>query len=136
MTMLFSFLEIKKKLKQAGNNWWLLKYKNEADKNAGVKEIGYMEEYQVSTETKKYIQEKKELWIPVFVWMLGLVVLVNIGIRADSSQRDLIRSRAELNAVTYADHMKADIVRGIDITNLAKPLDIEKMKNTIKDICP
>ena len=66
----------------------------------------------------------------------GLVVLVNIGIRADSSQRDLTRSRAELNAVTYADHMKADIVRGIDITNLAKPLDIEKMKNTIKDICP
>ena len=65
----------------------------------------------------------------------GLVVLVNIGIRADSSQRDFIRSRAELNAVTYADHMKADIVRGIDITNLAKPLDIEKMKNTIKDIC-
>ena len=49
----------------------------------------------------------------------GLVVLVNIGIRADSSQRDLTRSRAELNAVTYADHMKADIVRGIDITNLA-----------------
>ena len=68
--------------------------------------------------------------------MIGLVVLVNIGIRADSSQRDLIRSRAELNAVTYADHMKADIVRGIDITNLAKPLDIEKMKNTIKDFCP
>ena len=57
--------------------------------------------------------------------------LENIGIRADSSQRDLTRSRAELNAVTYADHMKADIVRGIDITNLAKPLDIEKMKNTI-----
>ena len=55
MTMLFSFLEIKKKLKQAGNNWWLLKYKNRADKNVGVKEIGYMEEYQVSTETKKYI---------------------------------------------------------------------------------
>ena len=68
--------------------------------------------------------------------MIGLVVLVNIGIRADSSQRDLIRARAELNAVTYADHMKADIVREIDITNLAKPLDIEKMKNTIKDICP
>ena len=68
--------------------------------------------------------------------MIGLVVLVNIGIRADSSQRDLTRSRAGLNAVTHADHMKADIVRGIDITNLAKPLDIEKMKNTIKDICP
>ncbi len=33
MTMLFSFLEIKKKLKQASNNWWLLKYKNGADKN-------------------------------------------------------------------------------------------------------
>jgi hypothetical protein len=48
----------------------------------------------------------------------------------------LTRLRAELNAVTYADHMKADIVRRIDITNLAKPLDIEKMKNTIKDICP
>lgn len=118
--------------------------------------------------------------------MIGLVVLVNIGIRADSSQRDLTRSRAGLNAVTHADHMKADIVRGIDITNifeqivisengktsmfskvaenmmadyiqsiqiapdgvvtaiypeagmnahLAKPLDIEKMKKTIKSIC-
>ena len=42
--------------------------------------------------------------------MIGLVVLVNIGIRADSSQRDLIRSRAELNAVTYADHMNAEIL--------------------------
>ena len=44
MTMLLSFLEIKKKLKQASNNWWLLKYKNGADKNVGVKEIGYVEE--------------------------------------------------------------------------------------------
>ena len=87
-------------------------------------------------EQKNTFRIKKELWIPVFVLMIGLVVLVNIGIRADSSQRDLISSRAELNVVTYADHMKADIVRGIDITNLAKPLDIEKMKNTIKDICP
>ena len=87
-------------------------------------------------EQKNTFRIKKELWIPVFVLMIGLVVLVNIGIRADSSQRDLTRSRAELNTVTYADHMKADIVRGIDITNLAKPLDIEKMKNTIKDICP
>ena len=95
MTMLFSFLEIKKKLKQAGNNWWLLKYKNEADKNAGVKEI-------------------------------GLVVLVNIGIRADSSQRDLTRSRAELNAVTHADHMKDDIVRGIDITNTFEQIVISE----------
>ena len=87
-------------------------------------------------ERKNTFRIKKELWIPVFVLMIGLVVLVNIGIRADSSQRDLTRSRAELSAVTYTDHMKADIVRGIDITNLAKPLDIEKMKNTIKDICP
>ena len=86
-------------------------------------------------ERKNTFRIKKELWIPVFVLMIGLVVLVNIGIRADSSQRDLIRSRTELNAVTYADHMKADIVRGIDITNLAKPLDIEKMKKTIKSIC-
>ena len=86
-------------------------------------------------ERKNTFRIKKELWIPVFVLMIGLVVLVNIGIRADSSQRDLTRLRAELNAVTYADHMKADIVRRIDITNLAKPLDIEKMKKTIKSIC-
>ena len=56
----------------------------------------------------------------------GLVVLVNIGIRADSSQRDLTRSRAELNAVTYADHMKADIVRGIDITNTFEQIVISE----------
>ena len=58
--------------------------------------------------------------------MIGLVVLVNIGIRADSSQRDLIRSRAELNAVTYAVHMKADIVRGIDITNTFEQIVISE----------
>ena len=44
MTVLFLFWEIKKKLKQASNNWWLLKYKNGADKNVGVKEIDYVEE--------------------------------------------------------------------------------------------
>ena len=42
-------------------------------------------------EQKNTFRIKKELWIPVFVLMIGLVVLVNIGIRADSSQRDLIR---------------------------------------------
>ena len=29
---------------KTGNNWWLLKYKNEVDKIAGVKKIGYVEE--------------------------------------------------------------------------------------------
>ena len=77
-------------------------------------------------EQKNTFRIKKELWIPVFVLMIGLVVLVNIGIRADSSQRDLIRSRAELNAVTYADHMKGDIVRGIDITNTFEQIVISE----------
>ena len=77
-------------------------------------------------ERKNTFRIKKELWIPVFVLMIGLVVLVNIGIRADSSQRYLIRSRAELNAVTYADHMKADIVRGIDITNTFEQIVISE----------
>ena len=77
-------------------------------------------------EQKNTFRIKKELWIPVFVLMIGLVVLVNIGIRADSSQRDFIRSRAELNAVTYADHMKADIVRGIDITNTFEQIVISE----------
>ena len=69
----------------------------------------------------------------------GLVVLVNIGIRADSSQRDLTRSRAELNAVTHADHMKDDIVRGIDITNTLNKLLLvktEKMKILLKIFVP
>ena len=77
-------------------------------------------------ERKNTFRIKKELWIPVFVLMIGLVVLVNIGIRADSSQRDLIRSKAELNAVTYADHMNADIVRGIDITNTFEQIVISE----------
>ena len=40
--------------------------------------------------------------------------------------KNLIRSRAELNAVTYADHMKADIVRGIDITNTFEQIVISE----------
>ena len=43
-------------------------------------------------------------------------------------ERDLIRSRAELNAVTYADHMKADIVRGIDITNTFEQIVISEKR--------
>ena len=83
-------------------------------------------------ERKNIFRIRKELWIPVFVLMISLVVLVNIGIRADSSQRDLIRSRTELNAVTYADHMKADIVRGIDITNTFEQIVIsENGKNSM-----
>ena len=39
MTMLFSFLEIKKKLKQVGNNWWLLKYKNEAREQRNMQQM-------------------------------------------------------------------------------------------------
>ena len=77
-------------------------------------------------EQKNTFRIKKELWIPVFVLMIGLVVLVNIGIRADSSQMDFIRSRAVLNAVTYADHMKPDIVRGIDITNTFEQIVISE----------
>ena len=77
-------------------------------------------------ERKNTFRIKKELWIPVFVLIIGLIVLVKIGVRADSSQRDLIRSRAELNAVTYADHMKADIVRGIDITNTFEQIVISE----------
>ena len=77
-------------------------------------------------ERKNTFRIKKELWIPVFVLIIGLIVLVKIGVCADSSQRDLIRSRAELNAVTYADHMKADIVRGIDITNTFEQIVISK----------
>ena len=77
-------------------------------------------------EQKNTFRIKKELWIPVFVLIIGLIVLVKIGVCADSSQRDLIRSRAELNAVTYADHMKADIVRGIDITNTFEQIVISE----------
>ena len=77
-------------------------------------------------ERKNTFRIKKELWIPVFVLIISLIVLVKIGVCADSSQRDLIRSRAELNAVTYADHMKADIVRGIDITNTFEQIVISK----------
>ena len=77
-------------------------------------------------ERKNTFRIKKKLWIPVFVLIIGLIVLVKIGVCADSSQRDLIRSRAELNAVTYADHMKADIVRGIDITNTFEQIVISK----------
>ena len=77
-------------------------------------------------ERKNTFRIKKELWIPVFVLMIGLVVLVNIGIHADSSQRDLTRSRAELNAGTHADHMKANIVRGIDITNIFEQIVISE----------
>ena len=53
MTMLFSFLEIKKKLKQAGNNWWLLNVISENGKTSMFSKVAenMMADYIQSIQT-------------------------------------------------------------------------------------
>ncbi len=46
-----------------------------------------------------------------------MAVLGVLGYSAKSSQDELSRSKVELNAITYAQHMQLDIMQGINITN-------------------
>ena len=61
--------------------------------------------------------ESKIVFLPVFIFVIGVIVLSVLGCSAKRSQDSLDRSKVELNAMTYAQHMQLDIMQGINATN-------------------
>lgn len=68
------------------------------------------------TQYKIRFSETKWL-LPLWVLLIGSVVLYIIAHTVYQSDSEQLRTRAELNAVTYADRMIEDLNGGINITN-------------------
>ena len=55
--------------------------------------------------------------VPVLIFLIGVLILTVLGYHVKLSQDDLLQSKAELNATTYAEHMRLDIMQGIGTTS-------------------
>lgn len=68
------------------------------------------------TQYKIKFSETKWL-LPLWVLLISSIVLYIIAHTVYQSDSEQLRTRAELNAVTYADQMIEDLIGGINITN-------------------
>ena len=59
----------------------------------------------------------RDMILPLLVFLVGIVVLGLLGYHFRENQNSLQQSRVELNATTYAEHMRLDIMQGISATN-------------------
>lgn len=76
--------------------------------------------------------------VPVLI--IGAIVVITLGYNAKKSQDELNRSKVELNAMTYAQHMQLDIMQGINITNTLEQViisddgEIQKFSEIAEDM--
>ena len=59
---------------------------------------------------------EKGMLLPVLVFLVGIAILVTLGYHFQKNQDSLQQSKVELNAVTYAEHLRLDIMQGLGIT--------------------
>lgn len=69
---------------------------------------------------------KRDLLLPLLVFLIGSSILFSIIRRSDQSEQEQMRTKAELNAVSYADRMMKDLDRGITITESLKQILISE----------
>lgn len=70
--------------------------------------------------------------LPLWVLLISGIVLYIIAYTVHQSDSEQFRTRAELNAVTYADRMITDLNAGINITNSLKQILISENGNINK----
>lgn len=84
----------------------------------------------------------KDLLVPVLVFLIGVAVLAMLACRFVESQERLQQSKAELNAVTYAERMRLDIAQGVSATNTLEEIivsndgQIGKFPQIAEDLAP
>ena len=69
---------------------------------------------------------KKKIIIPFAMFALGMCILVSIVYGMESSQKKQNITKAELNAMTYAERMKTDVMEGIGITDALQQILISE----------
>ncbi len=67
---------------------------------------------------------KKQILLPLFTVLFGTAVILMAAAVYKNYQETLTRSKVELNAMTYAEYMKADIVNGISVTKALEEIII------------
>lgn len=67
---------------------------------------------------------ERDLILPVLVFFVGIIVVVTLAYHFQKNQESLQQSRVELNAVTYAEHLRLDLMQGIGTTETLKRIII------------
>ena len=139
MTMLFSCLEIKKKLKQAGNNWWLLKYKIGADKKV----------VELNKKLQKALEKAKTASVEKSNFLFNMSHDIRTPMNAVISMTSLIRHDAgnKDKVIEYADKIDISSQHLLGIINdiqdslaagmnahVSKPVEMKVLEKTIRSI--
>lgn len=69
---------------------------------------------------------KSKLILPVIVFLAGLSFLAGLLYNIEKNQQKQNRTTANLNAITYAEHMKTDILEGINVTDTLEQILISE----------
>lgn len=75
---------------------------------------------------KKKYERNKKIIIPIVVFLLGICALGGIVYGVECSQQKHNMETAKLNAMTYAERMKNEIIEQIDITNTLQQILISE----------
>lgn len=70
--------------------------------------------------------KKKTIILPLLVFLVGISVLMGTVYSVRENQQKQSRSAAELNAVTYAERMKTEVMGGIGITDTLEQILISE----------
>ena len=60
---------------------------------------------------------KKHVALPLVTILIGTAFMILAVFACKNYEETITRSRLELNAMTYAEHMRADVANGISVTN-------------------
>lgn len=65
---------------------------------------------------------KKKTLVPLVVFFMGICLVSLVVYKTDTHEKEQIRTTAQLNATTYGEHIKNEIINGIEITDVLKQL--------------
>lgn len=69
---------------------------------------------------------KKKTLVPLVVFLLGICLVGLILYKTDTHEKEQKRITAQLNASTYGDRIKNEIINGIEITDILKQILISE----------
>ena len=67
---------------------------------------------------------KKKIIIPLIVFIIGMSAVTGIVCSINNAQKKQSRTMANLNAMTYAERMKTDVMKGIAVTDTLREIVI------------
>ena len=65
---------------------------------------------------------KKKTLVPLLVFLMGICLVTLVVYKTDTHEKEQRRTTAQLNATTYGERIKNEIINGIEITDVLKQL--------------